>query len=1435
MASSSTFTSGVITFNYTVTATGGVTGFTTPVTGLAKDHIITDILHNPTDSPQTVTYTITPISPTGCPAGPEKVVVITVNPTPQVVPSTLTQIICNDAATNVTLASPSTFTTGVITFNYTVTVTGGVTGFTTPVTGLAKDHIIADILHNPGDSPETVTYTITPVSPTGCPAGPVKVVVITVNPTPQVVPSTLAQTICNDAATSVTLGSPSTFTSGVITFNYTVTATGGVTGFTTPVTGLPKDHIIADILHNPTDSPQTVTYTITPISPTGCPAGPNKVVVITVNPTPQVVPSTLTQIICNDAATSVTLASPSTFTTGVITFNYTVTATGGVTGFTTPVTGLAKNHIIADILHNPTDSPQTVTYTITPISPTGCPAGPDKVVVITVNPTPQVVPSTLTQTICNDAATSVTLASPSTFTSGVITFNYTVTATGGVTGFTTPVTGLVKDHIIADILHNPTDSPQTVTYTITPISPTGCPAGPDKVVVITVNPTPQVEPSSLAQTICNDGTTNITLRSPSAFSSGVITFDYTVVATGGVTGFTTPVTGLPRDHVIADTLHNPGDSPETVTYTITPISPTGCPAGPEKIVVITVNPTPQVVPSTLTQTICNDAATSVTLASPSTFTSGVITFNYTVTATGGVTGFTTPVTGLAKDHIIADILHNPTDSPQTVTYTITPISPTGCPAGPVKVVVITVNPTPQVVPSTLAQTICNDAATSVTLASPSTFTSGVITFNYTVTATGGVTGFTTPVTGLAKDYIIEDILHNPTDSPQTVTYTITPVSPTGCPAGPVKVVVITVNPTPQVVPSTLTQIICNDAATSVTLASPSTFTSGVITFNYTVSATGGVTGFTTPVTGLAKDYIIADILHNPTDSPQTVTYTITPISPTGCPAGPVKVVVITVNPTPQVVPTTLAQTICNDGTTSVTLGSPSTFSSGVITFNYTVVATGGISGFTTPVMGLPKDHIIADILHNPSDAPFTATYTIVPVSPTGCPDGPARVVVVTVNPTPRLFPVPGNSIQCDSLTTAIVLQSPSTFTSGVVTFDLTANAPAGLSGYTASAAGLPNNHLLSDNLINTTDGPLTVTYSVVPVNGISTCNNGPTEIFKVTVNPTPRVIAMNGNLKPDSSICFGGATRIVLTSPTVMTSGAIRFDYTVAISGPSVIGNTAPGTNLTPGSAINFLYQNSSDTIQSVYYYITPKVDNAICIPGRTLRSEVKIHAKPLQSLIITKPLTCDGGSDAALRGITSKGAGLYYFEWTKPGTIPVKGYGITDLTNIKRGRWDLRVTDNLGCTNSNFVFVEGAYLDSYLYVIDTTGYGTTCPGSNDGQIWIKEKNSSTGIPPFDYWIVRNAQDTVIHSTLPATEVLQKWYDLSPGNYKLYIRDANGCYNLNYPEAVVTQPDVITVAFDALKYEGGFNITCRGYNDGSVWIKSISGGNGGYRYKWKHI
>jgi len=929
------------------------------------------------------------------------------------------------------------------------------------------------------------------------------------------------------------------------------------------------------------------------------------------------------------------------------------------------------------------------------------------------------------------------------------------------------------------------------------------------------------------------------LGSASTFTSGLITFNYTVVATGGVTGYTSPVTGLPKDHIIADILHNPTDSPQTVTYTVVPISPTGCAAGPIKTIVITVNPTPQVIPGTPAQTICNDGTVNVILGSPSTFTTGVITFNYTVTATGGVTGFTTPLTGLLKDHVIADVLHNPTDSPQTVTYIIVPISPTGCPAGPAKVVVITINPTPQVVPGTLAQTICNDGSTNISLGSPSTFTSGVITFNYTVAATGGVTGFTTPVTGLPKGHVITDVLHNPTDSPQTVTYTIVPLSPTGCPAGPVKIVVITVNPTPQVISSTLNQTICNDAATSITLASPSIFTSGLITFNYTVTATGGVTGFTTPVTGLPRNFIISNVLHNPTNVPQTVTYTIVPVSPTGCASGPIKTVVITVNPTPQVNPSTLAQTICNDGTTSITLASPSIFSNGPIKFNYTVIATGGVTGFVTPVTGLPKDFVISDILHNPTDSPQTATYTIVPVSPTLCTAGPAKVVIVTINPTPRIFPIPSNSTQCDSLTTNIRLQSPSVFTAGLVTFKYTVTTTGSVSGYTTPVSGMGNNQIIGDKLINNTDHYQTVTYRIVPVSPAG-CIDGVARDISIIVNPTPKVIPSNNF----PAICYIGTlngapvnTQIVLNSPTVMTSGTIKFDYTVTVTGgPGVIvGNTAPASNLSTGYTINLAYQNNSAVLQSVYYSITPKVDNAICVPGRTVKSEVKVHAQPLQNIIVTKPLTCTGGAGlAALRAVISQGADPYHVDWRGP--VGYHKVDSLDIANLSSGKYVITVIDNLGCNRSDSLSIVPVTARPYISPtqLNPGNYHVSCINATDGEILVSVTGGIT--PPYNYWVIKNDIDTLYNGIFTnnlsfADPTTYRYYtNLGAGSYTLVTRDVNGCEN--FTRIVFRVPPVIVPVFNKSTYAGGYNISCKGYNDGSVWVQSITGARGSYLYRW---
>src|SRR5690606_5801592 len=67
----------------------------------------------------------------------------------------------------------------------------------------------------------------------------------------------------------------------------------------------------------------------------------------------------------------------------------------------------------------------------------------------------------------------------------------------------------------------------------------------DTVVRIWVNPTPRISVVAVEDTLCNEGTTTITVSSLTGLTSGEVLFDYTIEdVNGDITGQTTG-TGLP--------------------------------------------------------------------------------------------------------------------------------------------------------------------------------------------------------------------------------------------------------------------------------------------------------------------------------------------------------------------------------------------------------------------------------------------------------------------------------------------------------------------------------------------------------------------------------------------------------------------------------------------------------------------------------------------------------------------------------------------------------------------------------------------------------------------------------------------------------------------------------------------------------------------------
>ncbi|MCL9770389.1 hypothetical protein NAT47_08160, partial [Flavobacterium sp. HXWNR69] len=394
---------------------------------------------------------------------------------------------------------------------------------------------------------------------------------------------------------------------------------------------------------------------------------------------------------------------------------------------------------------------------------------------------------------------------------------------------------------------------------------------------------------------------------------------------------------------------------------------------------------------------------------------------------------------------------------------------------------------PVITNTNLTQTICTGGTTSPINLS-SSMASGTV-FNWVVTATNGITGFTTPGTG---NIIPGVTLINPSNTSGTVTYTVTPSS-NGCVGTPIDFV-ITVNPSPLVPAQTLS--VCSGNAFTVSLSNnpPSVILPLGTTFTWTVTSPGGITGAsnqTTPVSSIGQTLV------NTTNAPIDVIYTITASTgsaPSICTSN--FTLNVTVNPRPQIPNQTLS--VCSGTAFNLSLSNnpPSIILPSGTTYNWTVTAPAGITGASnqnTPISN------IGQTLLNSTSNPINVVYNITATSGSGssaCTNN--FTLTVTVNPSPAVNFSPTNQTICSGETSALVNLSSTT---PGVTFSWTAMQPTGITGVITSGT----NTIPAQNLVNTTNAPIDVNYTAVAATtGGSTCA-GSTYNYTITVNPKPSI------------------------------------------------------------------------------------------------------------------------------------------------------------------------------------------------------------------------------------------------------------------------------------------------------------------------------------------
>jgi gliding motility-associated-like protein len=798
----------------------------------------------------------------------------------------------------------------------------------------------------------------------------------------------------------------------------------------------------------------------------------------------------------------------------------------------------------------------------------------------------------------------------------------------------------------------------------------------------------------------------------------------------------------------------------------------------------------------------------------------VVTFDYTAVAShAGVTGFTATATGLTNGHVIADIINNNTDAPQTVTYTITPRSiDTGCDDGDPITVVVTINPTPVVVATPTAETICNDGTTGITLTTPTTVTSGVVTFNYTATATGGpgaVTGFTTSAQNLLDGHVISDYINNTTNEVQFVAYQITPRSiVTGCTDGELVTVVIAVNPTPILSAYIEETIVCDSTSILIEVNDLLGNVHGSKVYQLTTTNAGGSVAGVQPTGEYSAGTDISNQLTNLTNEVQTVTYNfrarIKDPQENGsgyCDDGTDTTITIYVNPTP-VMSVSIDETVyCDLSEITFEISDLNGTVLGEKMYTLTTVFENGLVTGVQPD-GEYERVSFSNNLQNHSNEVQTIIYhfkaQIKDYRGAGsgyCDEGGDFTFTLYLNPTPVVTSslINDRDTICTNTFANFELTSLTSVYAGVITFDYVAvpsGNPGDITGFIQSAGNLPQGTRINRKLNNHTNIPQYLTYTVTPYAHSIGCAPGiPTDVI-IRINPTP----IDSFYISKDIECYGAY------------SGSLALETAVG-SGPYEIIWTGPD-----GFISN---ERSLDNIGFGRYNLRVTDANNCAAQGSIRLS----NPDPIAVNFTNNHVSCFGGSDGQIQIATLREGGgpPYSFEWTGPEGFVFEDNKTQHQSNLIAGQYVVVITDANGCEYSSADFdpLNNLKLNEpgpMTIAIETKD--AACDIYNDGSA---SSLVAGGTAPYTYlW---EGPEGYVFENNTTPDIV----NLTGGTYTLWVTDAKGCISFVQTEVGTLPPFRVTPVI--VSDYNGYSVSCFGAADGIVELE-ILGEFGPFRYQW---
>jgi len=379
--------------------------------------------------------------------------------------------------------------------------------------------------------------------------------------------------------------------------------------------------------------------------------------------------------------------------------------------------------------------------------------------------------------------------------------------------------------------------------------------------------------------------------------------------------------------------------------------------------------------------------------------------------------------------------------------------------------------------------------------------------------------------------------------------------------------------TPEITNTNLTQTLCSGETTEEVI-----FNSNIANTTYAIAITAdnAIQGYDDTLD--SGPNLPEMTLTNSSNSPADLTYTVTPTSD-GCEGDPVDFT-FTVNPSPQVNNKTAE--ICSGEIFNI---SPANGVDGDIlpigtTYIWTIGSNPNVGGESS--VSSPQTEI-SQQLTNTSNAFEDIIYDVTPVSSEGC-EGAPFTIIVTVNPEPVVSDQTVSA--CSDSTLDVNFQSSTSIAAGTYNvIDLQLNDLSVSGGNAQVEDGLDAADLSDDSFTNTTNAPVDVLYTVVPVSDDG-CE-GDSFTVTATINPEPVVNDQT------ATICSNEPVGLTLSNdtdgPSVGTYNLTNIS-SVGLTGGS--SNVTVQNGLSADAIVNDIWENVSGNDLDVVYTFVPVGDN---------------------------------------------------------------------------------------------------------------------------------------------------------------------------------------------------------------------------------------------------